>query len=718
MKWTKTAIDSAQVREMARRYEIDLLTAAILTRRGVIVPEEVRFFLQDDLRGLHNPFRMPSMAEAAERINAAVDSGEKILIFGDRDVDGITATVLLFEALQEMGAEVEWMLPEGEDAYGLSPTVIDRAQAAGVGLLVTVDCGVSNGPEIELAAARGIETVVVDHHNPPAELPPAAAVVNPKIPGYPFRDLCGCAVASKVEWALRFARSPFFGVSLCLLNARPANETVVVEAVRLSNLVESNRITESFVPGLVPLEKTRLAAFVGGDEVLVMDAPSQARLLAKAFGAAVDLPFSDLAPLVAQFLPGLAGRSLLRIQQSSRSAVFSSAPRTEIDTLVETFVSLVLAREQERLAPVFTRLDLVTLGTLADLMPLCDENRIFVRRGLELLRASERDGLRQVFRRKDLLGKRINTSDIAWQVSPILNSAGRMGEPGTATRAILAQDAREAEGLVEQLFQLDQKRKSLGENAWNLVLDMAKDSLERSGGRCVLVHDEKIQRGITGIIAARLQGFFKTPAIVVSVGADTAVGSIRSNRQQVIADFFRRHGGEFLSFGGHDFAGGFSIERARLEGFVTAFFEQAEDFPQPASEAESLVIDAEIPISHLTPDLQKTVDLLEPFGEGNPPLLFLTRGMRVAHCELIGRKDLAHLKLLLEAGTVKWPAVFWNAAARFPGEFTIGDTVDVVYRLGRNSYGGGENLQLTIVDLENTRVGHGAPSGTGSGAGR
>jgi single-stranded-DNA-specific exonuclease len=714
MKWTKTAIDSAQVREMARRYEIDLLTAAILSRRGITTPEDVRFFLEDDLRGLHNPFRMPAMAEAAERINAAVDSGEKILIFGDRDVDGITATVLLFEALKDMGGEVEWMLPEGEDAYGLSPAVIEKAVASGVGLLVTVDCGVSNGPEIELAASRGIETVVVDHHNPPPDLPPAVAVVNPKIPGYPFRDLCGCAVASKVEWALRFARSPFFGVSLCLLNARPANETVVVEAVRLSNLVETQRITETFVPGLVPFEKTRLAAFTAGDEVLVLDAPSQARLLSRAFAAAVDLPLSDMAPLVAQFLPGLAGRSLLRIQQASRSAVFSSLQRTEIDTLAETFISLVLARENERLAPAYSRLDLVTLGTLADLMPLCDENRILVRRGLELLRASERDGLRQVFRRRDLLGKRINTSDIAWQVSPILNSAGRMGEPGTATRAILAKDPREAESLVEQLFQLDQKRKSMGENAWNLVLDMARDSLDRSGGRCVLVHDEKIQRGITGIIASRLQGVFKTPAIVMSVGADTAVGSIRSNRQKVIAEFFERHGGEFLSYGGHDFAGGFSIQRSRLDAFVAAFFEQTTEFPIPSTEAESLVIDAEIPISHLSPDLQKTVDLLEPFGEGNPPLLFLTRGMRVAHCELIGRKDLSHLKLLLEAGAVKWPAVFWNAAARFPAEFSIGDTVDVVYRLGRNSYGGGENLQLTIVDLENTRVGRGAPAGAGS----
>ena len=705
MTWNKTAVDPAIVKEMARRYEIDLLTATILVRRGHTTPEAVRFILQEDPRGLHNPFLMPSMAEAVERINAAIDSGEKILIFGDRDVDGITSTVLLFEALQEMGAEVQWMLPEGEDAYGLSKGVLERAVSDGVGLLITVDCGVSNNAEIETAASLGIETVVIDHHNPPAELPAAAAVVDPKLPGYPFRDLCGCAVASKVEWALRFSRSPFFGAAICLLNARPANETIVVEAARLTNLVETERITESFVPGLVPFEKTRLAGFISGEEVLVLEAPSQARLLEKAFGPGTAISVSDLAPLVAQFLPALAGKSLLRIQQTSRSAVFTGRQQTEIDVLEETFVSLVLAREHERLAPALMRLDLVTLGTLADLMPLVDENRIFVRKGLVLLRASERNGLRQVFRRKDLLGKRITTTDIAWQVSPLLNSAGRMGEPATATRVLLAQSAEEAEPLVDQLFLLDGRRKTLGETTWNLVLAQAKDSLERSGGRCILVHDDRIQRGITGIIASRLQGFFKAPAIVMAVGANSAVGSIRSNRQRMIADFFARHGTEFISFGGHDFAGGFSIERGRLDGFVDEFFAHAEEIPPAAAvDGDSILVDAEIPVTFLSPALQQTVDLFEPYGEGNTPLVFLTRAMRVHHCELIGRKDLNHLKLLLEAGATKWPAVYWNAAARFPGEFTIGDTVDVLYRLGRNSYGGGENLQLTILDLVNPRA--------------
>jgi single-stranded-DNA-specific exonuclease len=700
MIWEKTKVDAPAVKEIARRYEIDLMSATILARRGVTDPAAIRFLLESDPRFLHNPFLMPSMSEAVERINAAIDSGEKILIFGDRDVDGITSTVLLFEALVEMGADAQWMLPEGEDAYGLSIRAIEKAVETGIGLLITVDCGISNHAEIELATERGIDTVVIDHHNPPPQLPPAVAVVDPKLPGYPFRDLCGCAVASKVEWALRFSRSPFFGAPVCLLNARPANETIVVEAVRLTNLALTERVEEHVVPGMVTYGQTRLAGFLGLDEVLVLDAPGQSRLLARAFGESASVSLSDLAPLVGQFLPGQAGKSLLRIQQSSRANRYASRPASEIDVLQELFVSLVLAREESRLAPCLARLDLVTLGTLADLMPLVDENRILVRRGLAQLQVTERSGLRQIFKRKDLLGKRISTTDIAWQVSPVLNSAGRMGEPVIAMNLLLAPSAEEAEIVAGQLFGLDVKRKSMGESAWNLMVGMARECLDRTGGRCVLVHDERIGRGITGIMASRLQGFFKAPSIVIAEAGDVAVGSIRCNRDHVIAGFFSRHGSDFLTYGGHDYAGGFSIERSRIPAFLESFFAQIEQIALPDQGEETITLDAEIPVAYLTPELSKVVDLFEPFGEGNPPLAFLTRGMRLSQCELIGRKDLSHLKLLLEAGKTKWPAVYWNAAPRYPGEFAVGDAVDAVYRLGRNTYGGGENLQLTILDLK------------------
>jgi single-stranded-DNA-specific exonuclease len=699
MIWNKTPIDSAAVRELARRFEVDLLAATILTRRGITSPESLQYFLETDLRLMHNPFLMGSMTEAAERINAAIESGEKILIFGDRDVDGITSTVLVYEALVDLGAEAQWMLPEGEEAYGLSPKVIDKAVEGGVGLLITVDCGVSNVAEIALAAEKGIETIVLDHHNPPAELPSAVAVVDPKLPGYPFRDLCGCAVASKLEWALRFSRSAFFGADVCLLSARPANETIVVEALRMTNLVETERLMESFVPGLVPFEKTRLAPFISQDEVLVLEASVQARFLEKAFGAGLSISLSDLAPLVQQFLPALAGKSLLKISQITRTGRYCSRPASEIDTLAYLFRSLVLAREEPRLAPWRARLDLVTLGTLADLMPLVDENRILVREGLAVLRAPERNGLRQIFKRRELLGKRISPSDISRQIAPLLNSAGRMGEPATATRVFLSETAEEADSLVDQLVSLDSRRRSIGETTWNLMLEQAKDSLTRTGGKCVLVHDERIQRGITGVMASRLQGFFKTPAIVIAETGQTAIGSIRCNRDRVIPNFFLRHGEHFLTYGGHDFAGGFSLERQHLSSFLAAFFSSVEELP-PVQAEDSMEIDAEIPLTHLVPDLIRIVDLFEPFGEGNPPLAFLSRGLKVVHCELIGRRELNHLRLLFDVGKTKWPAVYWNAAPRFPSEFTIGDTVDIVYCLSRNSYGGGENLQLIVLDLK------------------
>ena len=316
----------------------------------------------------------------------------------------------------------------------------------------------------------------------------------------------------------------------------------------------------------------------------MLDAPLQARLLLKVFGPEIELPLSDIGPLVAQFLPAQAGKSLIKMQQSSRDARYATRQKTEIDTLKETFTALVLAREKERLEPALKRLDLVTLGTLADLMPLCDENRIMVRLGLSHLRASQRNGLRHIFKRKDLLGKRIGTTDIAWQVSPVLNSAGRMGEPATATRLLLAQTAEEADPLGEQLFSLDTKRRTMGESTWNLMMGQAKESLDKTGGRCVLVHDERIQRGITGIMASRLQGFFKTPAIVIAENGDTAIGSIRCNRDHVIEDFFARHGGEFLNFGGHDFAGGFSLEKSRVAPFLEAFFASIEDIAVPPKE--------------------------------------------------------------------------------------------------------------------------------------
>jgi single-stranded-DNA-specific exonuclease len=188
--------------------------------------------------------------------------------------------------------------------------------------------------------------------------------------------------------------------------------------------------------------------------------------------------------------------------------------------------------------------------------------------------------------------------------------------------------------------------------------------------------------------------------VVVAESADRAVGSIRAAAEGFIAGFFARFARHFSASGGHDFAGGFSLPREALEGFLADYAERIGEMEPPGAADETLAIDAEVPLAYLTPDLVKVVDLFEPYGEGNPHLLFLTRGLKVAQCELIGRREMVHLKLLFDAGSSRWPAVYWNAAARFPGEFAVGDTVNVVYRLERNTWGSSENLRLNVVDLQ------------------
>ena len=250
MIWNKKPTDSALVREISERYDLNLLTASIFVRRGLSSPEDIKFYLEKDLRFLHNPFLFEEMEEAVERINAAAEEGEKVFVFGDRDADGITSTVLLVKALKKLGIESFWALPEGDDSYGLTRQVVDTISKQDCTLLITVDCGISNQEEITYASSLGIDTIIIDHHNPQDTLPEALAIINPKLPDtvYPFRDLAGCGVVSKVAWALDFSKTELYNQTVCLLCARPGNETVVVEAVKLVNLVETE-YPKPLVPG-------------------------------------------------------------------------------------------------------------------------------------------------------------------------------------------------------------------------------------------------------------------------------------------------------------------------------------------------------------------------------------------------------------------------------------------------------------------------------------
>ena len=232
IKWNKKNVPLESAKEISEKYGTDLLTASILIRRGVTDGKDILYFLENDKRFLHNPFLFKNMEDVVDRILQAQDEGEIVMIFGDRDVDGISSTTILYDQLVNMGLEVECRLPGGNDGYGLSIEAVDDFYSRNGTLIITVDCGISNNAEIAYAAEKGIDVIVLDHHNPPADLPSPAVIIDPKCEdsGYPFQDISGAAVAYKTVKALRFAVSDNYKQEICLINAQIKENKTVISA--------------------------------------------------------------------------------------------------------------------------------------------------------------------------------------------------------------------------------------------------------------------------------------------------------------------------------------------------------------------------------------------------------------------------------------------------------------------------------------------------------
>ncbi len=702
MKWNKKDINKSQVKQLSDIFNLSLLSASILVRRGVTKPSELLFYLESDLRYLHNPFLFDEMEDAVDRILQAASEEEHVIILGDRDVDGITSTVILKEALAEIGIDARWSLPEGDEPYGVTRQAIEKFAHEDGSLIITVDCGISNIKEITYAAECGIDTIILDHHLPAHDLPPAVAIINPKMfdTSYPFAHLAGCGVTLKVIWALIFGKTPFYKEEIVLLHVHPGNETFILDAVRLVNMIEMDRISENIVPGLVKLEQTRLRDFLVGRHIFVYEEDVQVKMLKKVFGNATDIQVHDIAPVLWKEYQVLRGKSLLELREKSRASLYTEEMPKELDILVSLFTAYFTVSFKKQ-SDIFEKsFDLVALGTIADMMPLSNENRILVKRGMELLNKAERKGLHELLFQQNLLGKKIGTTDVGWQITPVINAAGRMGEPGRAVELFLTNSTEERADLTAKILSLNKARKKLGESVWGGVISQAEKQLDTMDGKMVLVIDRKIKRGITGIIASRLVSYFGVPALVIAYVDNNLVGSMRSINGFKVKEFLSNFSDLFIDYGGHDYAAGFSLPESNLEKFLFSVRNKARKTEILQKREETLMIDAELPLKYLQPDLIKTVEMFEPYGEGNPPLVFLTRGLKIASADIMGKSAQQHVRLLLDSGQYKWPGVFWRAAERVGIEFSVGDTVDVVFRLGRNYFQNTERLQLTVLDIK------------------
>lgn len=711
-KFYKKTVRKEDVVKLHEKYNFDYLEASILARRGITGGEDILYFVENDTRFLHQPFLFAAMEDAVERINQAVDEGEKILIFGDKDVDGITSTAILYGYLKNRGADVHYRLPLGEDAYGLSTEAVDDFAAYCNGysaLIITVDCGISNNAEIAHANELGIDVIVTDHHNPPGAVPDATVIIDPKTAdsGYPFKEISGAAVAFKLVSALRFSRTELYGQDFCLMTVTPCGNTYTVDCLKIRNLVKKSSMSVSVAPGETSIYSTKLPDFLSGQQILVWNAAETKSRLTELFGSGVEFQTLDMQQEIERLLPVVRGKSLAQLKSLSKIARYSETPLSEIDSFYNIFVTFA-EKSAEKHFPQYKTdshddLQLVAVAALADIMPLKNENRIFVKSGIAEMNGGKiRKGLAELVARSDVAGKKLTSTELSWKIIPLLNAAGRMGQSNISLELLISDDQQERLTKAAHIQKLNEQRKAFVADGEYCTAQQAEESLEKFQHKLCIVCDGRINRGITGILATRLMQKYNVPAIAITFSEDksVAVGSMRTCRNLVATDFLDSFGeGFFINHGGHDAAAGFSFSAQKMDEFVQKLKNLLPSVTL-ADDDDSMNIDAELPADYITPELLSLVDKFEPFGEENPELQFISKNLPVSNAVILGKSERQHLKITFDCGKYKFPAMFWGEAARLNSDFSVQDRLDVIFNVTRNYFNGSVTPQLVLLDAQ------------------
>lgn len=704
-EWFKKQISKTQVESVSKKYSLDPITASIMVRRGITSGRDILYYIEDDLRFQHSPFMFAAMEDAVDRILDAKEENEKVLIFGDRDVDGVTSTTVLYDCLSSMGIDVSYKLPGGDDAYGLSIQAVEEFAANYGSLIITVDCGISNNAEIAKAAELGLDVIVVDHHNAPETLPSPAIIIDPKTEnsGYPFPDISGCAVVYKLVSAIRFSQSSWYKQDVTLLNVNKENSAV--ECVKVRNLVPVSRLTQTIDQNTASLSDTNLPSYLQGQLLLAWDAKTLSQDLQSLFGDGAQFNLVDIREEAAKLFPKFASMTLTQLKGMSKMAKYGNHEPTEIGGFYNIFVTWVqksLAKDFPSFAKAEEKdLQLVALAALADIMPMKNENRIFVKNGLKSINSGRiRPGLRELMAELNLTGKRINSIDLSWVVVAHLNAAGRLGQPELAAKLFITDSQNERLETAKQIIELNAERKQLCVDAWNYAGIQAKASIPLHSNKLCVVIDERINRGVSGILAGRLVSTYNVPAMAVTIVDGIAIGSMRSCRDYDVTQFLNKMDDLFINHGGHNFAAGFSFKRERLAEFEERIKTLSSEIKLGDTKDTGGDIDAEIPAQYLTPALLDISDRFEPYGEENPQLLFMAKNIRVASGQRMGKGEKMHLKITVDCGKYKWPCIFWNEGERLGRDFNVGDRVDFIFRVERNVFNRIETPQINLVDIK------------------
>jgi single-stranded-DNA-specific exonuclease len=548
--------DPEQALGLANQLGLPLPMAHALVNRGVGDAARVQRFLSPTLEDLHDPYLLLDVDRAVDRIRTAIDRGEGILVHGDYDVDGITSTFLLYSALRDLGAKAEYRIPHRtRDGYGLSRDAMEDARRRGCGLVITVDCGVTAIEAVERGRELGIDTVITDHHEPPAVLPPAHAIVNPLRPGcaYPFKSLAGVGVTFKLVEALLRGR--------------------------------------------------------GGIE---------------------------------------------------RACEY---------------------------------LDVVALGTIADVVPLVGENRVLARLGLDRLNRGERAGLRALADVAGLGGRPISSGQVAFVLAPRINAAGRMGNAEQGLLLLLARDSSEAHAIAGSLEEDNMLRRRYDEQA----LEDAARRVETEGGwpdcASILLWSESWHAGVIGIVASRLVERYQRPTVLVALDGERGRGSGRSVPGLDLNEVLGRCSDLLEAFGGHAFAAGLTVRRERLPELRTRLEALVRERLSPDDCVPRLRLDSDVHLGECDLNLVQWLERMSPHGLDNPEPLFRASDLRVEHASAVGGGK--HLRIQVRDATGSAAGIGFGLG-EMVRTLAPGQRVDLACVPTRNEWMGETRVQLKV----------------------
>jgi single-stranded-DNA-specific exonuclease len=572
-RWSLLPSQPLLAGRLAQDLKISPLLAQCLVNRGFSEPGSIGDYLEPRLKHLSDPFLLPDMAIAVDRLFQAQAKKEPLVIFGDYDVDGVTSSALLLEVLRTLGWTVHAYLPHRmEEGYGLSNEAAENClKKFPVSLLLAVDCGSTSVESISSLSKRGVDVIVLDHHQIASPAPAALALVNPQ----------------------RQARS------------------------------------------------------TNGN------------------GELHSRTFTELCSV------GLAFKLAHAIVKRGRETNFPGAADYDLRPL----------------------LDLVALGTIADVVPLTGENRILVSIGLEKLNSTRRPGL-TALKRVAQSPVRVGTHEVGFQLAPRLNAAGRLETAEAALDLLMAPDMATAMPLAQALDAKNRERQKIERGIAEEAIASVRAKFKPEDDFVIVEGQAPWHIGVVGIVASRVLQQFYRPTIIVGGEGTQWRGSGRSIAGFDLAAALRECTDLLVRHGGHAMAAGVSIASSNLDSFRTRLNEVARRTLKSEELQPPLQLDAEVGLDEISLQSVATLDRLKPVGQGNPPIQFIARNL--THQRPLERLGVnkQHVKMWLTDGGTTHEAVWWGAGQE---SLPVGK-FDLAFMPKSEIYNGRRMVQLKVLD--------------------